>query len=89
MKDNTEKPDKTKKPATIYVNTRPHDVAKDEISYLEVVQLANPGVVIGEDTIATVAYRRGNGNKEGTLVAGQSVKVKEGMIFDVHVTTRS
>ena len=37
----------------------------------------------------SVMYQRGHGNKSGSLVAGQSVKVKEGMRFDVTATDRS
>jgi Multiubiquitin len=38
----------------------------------------------------TVTYRRGEGNKpEGTLVEGETVKVKEGMIFNVTATDKS
>lgn len=40
--------------------------------------------------IYTVTYRRGEGKKpEGTLVEGESVKVKDGMIFDVTRTDKS
>jgi hypothetical protein len=74
------------KPVTIYVNTKPHTVAKDEISYEEVTKLAFPSTVLGPDEGFSVMYQRAHGNHDGSLVPGQSVKVKEGMIFDVTPT---
>lgn len=79
------------KDTTIVVNTKPHPWAEKEISYVEVVQLAYPGADLGNEQITyTVKYRRGMGNKpEGSLVDGKSVKVKDGMTFDVTKTDRS
>ena len=76
---------------TIIVNTRPKTVEKNkEISFEEVVSLAYDGNPPTGPTIAfTVMFRRGPGNKDGSLVAGQTVKVKEGMIFNVSATDRS
>ena len=74
---------------TIYVNTRPHEVEKDEISFDEVVKLAYPSAPPGGNVAYSIMYERGHGGKEGTLVAGQSVKVKDGMRFDVAATDRS
>lgn len=79
---------KDKKFITIVVNARPHQVEKSELSFAEVVALSS--LTGGADTIFTVTYRRGEGHKpEGTLVEGQSVKVKEGMIFNVTATSKS
>lgn len=79
------------KTVTIIVNTRPKTVEKNkEISFEEVVSLAYDGKPPTGPYIAfTVMYRRGHGNKEGSLVAGQTVKVKDGMIFNVSATDRS
>ncbi len=73
---------------TIIVNGREHEVEKSDITYAEVVALAfeNPP---NDTTIFVVTYRRGHGNKEGTLVEGGSVKVKDGMIFNVTATNRA
>jgi hypothetical protein len=74
----------------IIVNSRPKIVTSRELEYPEVLQLAFDPVPTGPDYLFTVVYRRGHGNKpEGTLVAGQSVRVKEGMIFDVTATNKS
>lgn len=77
----------THKEVTIIVNGREKKVAKDDISFTEVVALS--GLPSNPNTIFTVTYRRGQGNKEGTLVEGETVKVKEGMIFNVTATDKS
>lgn len=77
------------KPITIYVNTEPHTVAKDDISYEEVVKLAFPDGPTGETIGYTVLWEYKHGSKDGSLSAGQSVKTKDGMIFDVTQTNRS
>ncbi|RVD67547.1 hypothetical protein EN751_36185, partial [Mesorhizobium sp. M4A.F.Ca.ET.029.04.2.1] len=44
----------------------------------------------GDGIQYTVQYTRGHGHKpSGTLVEGQSVKITEGMEFDVTSTNRS
>lgn len=89
MLDASEKPPKPPKTVTIFVNTRPHEVEKkDEISFEEVVALAYPDTPPGGDVAYSVLYERGHGG-DGTLVPGQSVKVKDRMRFDVTATDRS
>jgi len=79
------------KTVTIIINTREQTVEKNkEISFEEVVSLAYAGnPPTGPQLEFTVMYRRGEGNKDGSLVAGQTVKVKEGMVFSVSATDRS
>lgn len=76
---------------TIIVNGRAKEWPKNEdITYEQVIGLAFDNPPSGEDVQITVQYTRGHGNKPtGTLVEGQSVKVKDGMIFDVTATNRS
>jgi hypothetical protein len=79
-----------KKEVTIYVNGRPKMVEKTELSFDVVVRLAFPNPQPGPDYEYTVTYSKGHDpKKEGTLVAGQTVKVKEGMIFNVTETNKS
>lgn len=74
---------------TIIVNGRERPLRKDDISYDEVVHLALDPVPSGPNIVITVTYRRGHGNKpEGTMVTGDEVKVKEGMIFNVTATDK-
>ena len=76
---------------TIVVNGRGKTVPKNTIlSYWDVVKLAFENPPTGDTIQYTVQYTRGQGNKpSGTLVEGQSVKVKDGMEFDVTSTNRS
>lgn len=73
---------------TIIVNGRPKEVAGNRISYSEVVKLAFPDAQSDQKIDYTVAYDSPHG-KDGTLVDGQDVKLKEGMIFNVTKTNRS
>ncbi len=75
---------------TIIVNAREKIVTERELSFEQVVALAFPTAPYGANTAYTITYRRGQGNKpEGILVAGQSVQVKDRMIFDVTATDKS
>ena len=79
-----------KKEVTIYVEGTPHPWPKGEISYEEVVTLEEPGYANNPSITYSVTYKRGVGNKpEGTLVAGASVKIKDGMRFSVSETGQS
>ena len=79
------------KTVTIIVNGRAKEVASKEISFSEIVALAFDAPPHGGDTIFSVTYRKGgNENRpEGVMVEGDSVKVKEGTIFNVSATNRS
>ena len=79
-----------KKEVTIIVNTRPKPWSEKEISYRDVVILAFGSYSEDENVIYTVTYAKGEESKhEGSLVKGQSVKVKEGMVFNVTQTNKS
>ena len=59
-----------------------------EITFDQVVILAFGN--IDPNARYTMTYKRGHGNKpEGTMAPGDSVKVKEGMIFNVTPTNKS
>jgi hypothetical protein len=75
---------------TIIVNARPKTVQKDEITFEEIIRLAYDNPPSGPNWVFTVTYHRGHGNKpEGSLHAGESVKVKDKMVFDVTATDKS
>ena len=81
------KPDKL---VPIIVNGQEKFVTKDELTFEDVVALAD-GLPTGPMVEYTVNYRRGHGHKpEGSLIAGgEPVKVKPGMIFNVSATDKS
>ena len=79
-----------KKTVTIIVEATPHEWPKGEITYEEVVTLEVPDYTPSSNITYSVGYERGRGNKpEGTMSPGDSVKVKEGMIFRVSETGQS
>ncbi len=72
------------KTLTIIVNTREITWDKKEITYDEVAKLAYPAYPEGESIVYTVSFSRGESPRhEGTMVKGDSVKVKNGMVFNV------
>lgn len=74
----------------IIVNGRQVVVTERELSFIQVVRLAFENATINDTTIYTVTYKRGEGNRpEGTMVNGDVVKVKAGMIFNVFATNKS
>ena len=79
------------KDVTIIVNGREKVVPKNaELTFDELVARAFDDPPTGEFICFTITYRKGQGNKpEGTLPEGESVKVKEGMIFNVTATDKS
>jgi len=78
------------KELSIIVNTREKKWGKKEISYKEVVELAFGSYSEDENVVYTVTYSKGpDSHKEGSLVRGESVKVKNGMIFNVSQTNKS
>jgi hypothetical protein len=76
---------------TIIVNGRQKSWPKHErITYDQVINLAFDNPPAGDGIQISVQYTRGEGHKpSGTLVEGQSVEVKDGMVFDVTATNRS
>lgn len=79
-----------KKIVTIIAEATPHEWPKEEIKYEEVVALEFPNYTPSSNITYSVGYERGQGNKpEGNMSPGDSIKVKEGMIFRVSETGQS
>ena len=75
---------------TIIVNGRQKPVTMKELTFSEIVALAFDNPPTGPNLLFTITYRKGDNNKpEGTLVEGETVKVKDGMIFNVTATDKS
>lgn len=78
------------KEITIIVNGRQKTLVKKQVSFAEVVALAFDTPPTGSNIMFTITYRKGPDKKhEGTLLEGESVQVKEGMIFNVTTTDKS
>ena len=86
-----DKPDQPDKEIMIIVNGREKTVAiREELTFHQLVALAFDDPPTGRFIYFTITYRRGPGNKpEDTLVEGETVKLKDGMIFNVTYTDKS
>jgi hypothetical protein len=74
----------------IIVNARSKEVTDDDQSFEQIVGLAFSPVPVDPNIVFTVTFRKGpRENPEGTLTPGESVEIKDGMIFDVTATTKS
>jgi len=76
------------KTSTVIINGRPREITGQKVSYEEIVKLAFPTDPANQEVDFTVVYANPHG-KDGALVAGQEVHVKEGMVFNVTKTNRS
>ena len=84
------KRDREPKATEIVVNGQKKEVAGKEISYGQVVNLACESPWGNPNVIYTVTYSRGHDDKpQGSLVDGQSVKIKKDMVFNVTRTDKS
>lgn len=73
----------------IIVNTRPKVATKRRLSYREIVEFAFPNPNYANQ-VFTVTYCKGPKKKpEGSLSDGDTVKIVEGMEFNVTQTTKS
>jgi hypothetical protein len=75
---------------TIVINARERTITDKELTFEQLVALAFPTAPTGENVLFTISFRRGHGNKpEGSLLAGETVKTKDGMVFVVSATDKS
>ena len=78
------------KTVTIVVNGRARTLCGPEVSFDQLVAFAFPVLPTGEGVQFTIQFTRGPaGRPTGTLIEGGTVKVREGMEFDVTATNRS
>lgn len=78
------------KEITIIVNGREKIFTEKEISFKQVVELAFGSSASNGNIMYTVAYTHGpEKNPKGTMVDGDKVHVKSGMIFNVTPTNKS
>ena len=86
--NNSDQKPRHNKTYSIIVNGRSREVTEHKLTYLEVVQLAYPGEKPSDTIVFTVTYSNPHG-KDGSLVAGDEVKIKDGVIFNVVKTDQS
>lgn len=74
----------------IIVNARPKVVTEKVLSFAQIVALAFDNPPSGPNIMFTVTYRNGpKQNPEGSSLEGQSVKIKDKMVFNVTPTDKS
>ena len=74
----------------IVVNTRQKTVTMRRLSFEKLIKLAFQNPPTGENICFTVTFRNGPRNRpEGSLVEGDRVRIKKGMVFNVSYTDKS
>jgi hypothetical protein len=74
----------------IIVNGRKKEASTKILTFNQVVALAFNPVPSGPNVQFSVTYRKGpKKNPEGTMTEGETVRIKDGMIFDVTETNKS
>lgn len=73
----------------IIVNGEVKVITFKKITYWQLVELAFGNINSNPNTIYTVTYIKGHGNQRGSLVDGDEVTVRKGMIFNVTATNKS
>lgn len=90
MTENERGQDGHNKETTIVVNGREKSITGKELTFAQLVALAFETPPTGENIVFTITYRRGHGEKpEGSLIEGETVKIKKDMIFNVTATDKS
>ena len=78
------------KEITIIINGTPVTVTEKWLSYAQIVELAYGHPPEGGNIVYSITYERGHGDKpEGSLVEGDTLKVKEGMLINVTRSDKS
>jgi hypothetical protein len=74
----------------IVVNGQAKTTASEVLTFAQVVAFDFPNTTQDANTIFTVTYKNADSQPpQGTLVVGESIKIKNGTIFNVTQTTRS
>ncbi len=74
----------------IIINGQQKHVKAKSLTFAELVALAFNPIPTGPNILFTITYECGpRQNPEGTLMPGGTVKIKEGMIFNVTATDKS
>ncbi|MHB8858306.1 MAG: multiubiquitin domain-containing protein [Thermoleophilia bacterium] len=88
--EHTDEKNGQNKEYTIIVNARQKVVSEHKLTFFQIVQLAFENANLNDSTAYTVTYKKGEDKKpEGTMVDGDTVVIKSGMIFNVKETNRS
>lgn len=86
-----EKEQDNEKSVTIIVNARQKQTDEKRLTFEQIVSFAYDGnPPTGSNWEFTVDFSKGpDDKKEGSLLPGESVKIKDGMVFNVTATDKS
>jgi CO dehydrogenase/acetyl-CoA synthase alpha subunit len=74
----------------IVVNGQAKTVTSEVLTFAQIVALDFPNATQDANTIFTVTFKNADSKpSQGTLVAGESIKIKDGTILNVTPTNRS
>jgi Multiubiquitin len=74
----------------IIINGREKETSEKRLSFAQIIALAFPEQPQNPNTLYTVTFRKGDDSRpEGSLIDGQEVKIKKGMVFNVTATDKS
>lgn len=74
---------------SIIVNGFHRTISALDLTYADLVGLINPNGV-ADGIVYTITYSKGpDSNREGSIISGGQVSVKDGMIFNVVVTNNA
>ncbi|MDR4888368.1 multiubiquitin domain-containing protein [Fredinandcohnia sp. QZ13] len=73
----------------LIINGRMKEVDEKKLSYQQVINLAFGQVVPTPNIVFTVKYSKGKHEDKGSMVEGDVITVKEGMIINVTRTDKS
>ena len=79
---------KADKDYTILVNGREKTVTEKKQSYRDIARIAYPDANF-DQFLYTITFFKGEGGHEGDLVEGETVIVKDGMVFYVRRSDKS
>ncbi len=75
---------------SIIVNGREKSVSEKKLSFTDIIKLAFGAISSGANTIYTMTFKKGEDkHHEGSLVEGDTINIKCGMIFNVTATDKS
>jgi hypothetical protein len=78
----------TEKEIIIFINTREFTLHQKSLTYQDLIELAYPGDIPNPNKIYDITYSNENG-LDGKVGVGGSVKLEEGMVFNVILANRS
>lgn len=88
--ENKDKKEDTTHTTVIIVNGREKAWNEKDITFEQVIILAFGSYEENQNRVFTVTYKRGSDNSpEGSMVNGDTVKIKNKMIFNVTATDKS